>query len=413
MQKLTIEFEQLSSKLLLVYRPRDDDSWVHDKFNKGDQLVIKGTFHLSKEHLVSGGAPANGDSDLSYSEAESLKFLVADKRGDYYQFVEDILPVGCPVLIHTDALITWKWFTAERKTSIFRIIANLRPSRIVIGGEEQDAIPVGEFEKLIDQFPTSHELKRYVLARVSAVVREYSDSMVDADRLYRNYVSKKLQPRTKDIIGLFRTTEIQKYQYLVDRLKGMLAAEETYTESVWQDEILQIVLLLNPKYIKAVKSAPVRDSDRDVNRQIDILLIDASGNIDVIEIKQPFDKCIVTKNQYRDNHIPLRELSGSVMQIEKYIYYLNRWGVTGEVVLTKKYQSELPAHFSIKITNPSGIVIMGRDIDLSINQRRDFEVIKRKYKNIVDIITYDDLVRRLEAVLEQFTDAKPPTQLKR
>jgi hypothetical protein len=33
-----------------------------------------------------------------------------------------------------------------------------------------------------------------------------------------------------------------------------------------------------------------------------------------------------TLGQYRNNHIPLRELSGAVMQIEKYIYYLNRWG---------------------------------------------------------------------------------------
>lgn len=121
----------------------------------------------------------------------------------------------------------------------------------------------------------------------------------------------------------------------------------------------------------------------------------------MIEIKQPFDRCIVTEGQYRDNHIPLRELSGSVMQIEKYIYYLNRWGVVGEHALTKKYQDQLPVHFSIKITNPGGIIIMGRDKDLTQDQHRDFEVVKRKYKNILDIITYDDLIRRLEAILKR------------
>lgn len=404
MPKVAVEFEPQGSELLFVYSPRDDGSWVQDKFAKGDQLVIKGTFHLSKEHLISGGNPADDDTDEISFDAEPLKFVIARKWADYYLFNPDILLVGCPVLIHCDAPITWKWFSTEQRTSIFRIIANLRPSRIVIGGEEPDAIPIGEFEKLIDQFPTAYELKRYVQARVSAVVREYSDSKVDADRLYRNYVGKRLRKNTKDIIGLFRAAEVQKYQYLVDRLRGMLAAEETYTESAWQAEILQIVLLLNPKYIKAVKSAPVRDTDRGVTRLVDILLIDASGNVDLIEIKQPFGKCIVTENQYRDNHIPLRELSGSVMQIEKYIYYLNRWGAAGEQALTRKYQNELPAEFSIQITNPSGIVIMGRDLNLSPSQQRDFEVVKRKYKNIVDIITYDDLVRRLEAVLKQFTD---------
>lgn len=203
MPKTAVEFEPQGSKLLLVYRPRDDDSWVQDKFAKDNELVIKGTFHLTKEQLVSGGTAPGDDTDDTFFDAEPLKFLVARKRADYYRFNPDVLPVGCPVLIHCDVPITWKWFTAEQKVSIFRIIAELRPSRIVIGGNEQDAIPVGEFERLIDQFPTAHELKRYVLARVSSVVREYSDSQVDADRLYRNYVGRRLRKNTRDIIGLF------------------------------------------------------------------------------------------------------------------------------------------------------------------------------------------------------------------
>jgi Domain of unknown function (DUF4263) len=129
--------------------------------------------------------------------------------------------------------------------------------------------------------------------------------------------------------------------------------------------------------------------------------LDASGNIDIVEIKQPFDKCIVTNTQYRDNYIPLRELSGTVMQLEKYIFHLNKWGRIGEETLTEKYKSELPAHFSIKITNPGGIVIMGRDNNLTEAQKYDFEVVKRKYTNIIDIITYDDLLRRLDFVVRQ------------
>jgi hypothetical protein len=90
------------------------------------------------------------------------------------------------------------------------------------------------------------------------------------------------------------------------------------------------------------------------------------------------------------------------MQVEKYLYYLNRWGTDGEVTLTERYREVLPQGFSIKITNPSGIIIMGRDNNLTEAQRRDFEVVKRKYKNIADIITYDDLLRRLEFVIKQF-----------
>ena len=393
-----VEFQQENEDLILLYRPRDDDDWVHRRFARGETLTIKRTFHLSREHLVTQRKDDPWD--------EPLCFKVAKLEGEYFVFDPEILPVGYPVLIHRNVPMTWKWFTAEQRTSIFEVIAGIRPKRIVIGGSEPDAIPEVEYARLLEQFPTSHELMRYVLARLGAVIREYSDTGADAEKLYRSYITKRLKKRTQDIVGLFREEEERKYRYLLERLTNMLNAEETYTESAWQAEIVQIVLLLNPRYIRAIERAPVRDPDRGVTRQIDILLVDSSGNLDVIEVKQPFDKCIVTEGQYRDNHIPLRELSGSVMQIEKYLYYLNRWGSAGEEALTERYREVLPPGFAIRITNPSGIIIMGRDSNLNDRQRRDFEVIKRKYKSIVDIITYDDLLRRLGFILQQFATGR-------
>ncbi len=256
-----IEFEQQGFELLLRYSPRDDDSWVHDRFVRGDELVIKRTFHLRKEHLVTDHSPDTYDNDQFY-ESEPLRFRVASLEGEYFSFDPKVLPIGYPLLIHHQAPITWKWFTAEQRTSIFGVMAEIRPTRIVIGGDDPDAIPITEFERLIANFPTSHELRRYVLARLSAVVREYSDTQVDAERLFQNYVNKRLNKRTQDILGLFREEEERKYRYLFERLSNMLANEDSYPESAWQAEILQIVLLLNPKYIKAVAHAPVRDTVR-------------------------------------------------------------------------------------------------------------------------------------------------------
>ncbi len=44
---------------------------------------------------------------------------------------------------------------------------------------------------------------------------------------------------------------------------------------------------------------------------------------------------------------------------------------------------------------------MGRDNNLSNQQKEDFEVIKRKYSNVLDIITYDDLLQRLRSTIHQ------------
>lgn len=393
-----VEFQAVNDQLHLLYAPRDDSTWVLQRFERGEDLVIKRTFHLTKSHLVE--TEAQDDEEISFDDAP-LRFRVASKIGDYFVFDEDVLLVGCPVKLSCAANPTWKWFTAEQKTSILNIIAELQPSQIVLGGPEPDAIPLPEYEALIEQFPTSLELRRYVRARVAGVVREYSDAKVDAEAALRKYVGKRLKRKPKDLRAPFLDLEVMKYQHLLAQLRTMLGSEEAYTESAWQSEILKIVQLLNPKYIGAFEHVPIKDFESNTDRQLDILLVDASGNIDLIEIKQPFDKCIVTSGVYRDNHIPLRELSGSIMQIEKYIFHLNRWGQSGEMALTERFKDRLPSDFKIKITNPCGIVIMGRSNNLSEAQRRDFEVIRRKYKNVVDIITYDDLLSRLEVVISQ------------
>ena len=69
--------------------------------------------------------------------------------------------------------------------------------------------------------------------------------------------------------------------------------------------------------------------------------------------------------------------------------------------MTEKYKDKLPNNLKINITNPKGIIIMGREHNLSPNQIGDFEVIKRKYNNIIDIMTYDDLIKRLIFTIEQ------------
>jgi hypothetical protein len=61
--------------------------------------------------------------------------------------------------------------------------------------------------------------------------------------------------------------------------------------------------------------------------------------------------------------------------------------------------AELPGGLEIRITNPKGMIILGRERRpdgtpaLDAGQALDLEVIKRKYANVMDIMTYDDLLR--------------------
>ena len=93
------------------------------------------------------------------------------------------------------------------------------------------------------------------------------------------------------------------------------------------------------------------------------------------------------------------------MQTEKYLFHLSKWGLKGEQALTERYRDQLPPELSIRIANPKGLIIMGRDPALRIvngkprDYRLDLDVIKRQYANMVDVLTYDDLLRRLDNVI--------------
>jgi hypothetical protein len=111
----------------------------------------------------------------------------------------------------------------------------------------------------------------------------------------------------------------------------MLNNYEKYSEKEWEKKILEIILIIFPKYIKSYNSVPLIDyytnPIKPKKRQIDLVLLDSNKNIDIIEIKKPANNDLVSQKPYstRDNHTPMRNLSSAVMQLEKYIFHLNKW----------------------------------------------------------------------------------------
>ena len=91
------------------------------------------------------------------------------------------------------------------------------------------------------------------------------------------------------------------------------------------------------------------------------------------------------------------------MQAEKYLFHLSKGGRGAETLINEQYQNDLPDSFEVKITNPKAIIISGRDYEFSDAELFDFEVIKRKYANVVDILTYDDLLRRLKNLKDKYS----------
>jgi hypothetical protein len=74
------------------------------------------------------------------------------------------------------------------------------------------------------------------------------------------------------------------------------------------------------------------------------------GNIDIIEIKKPSPQ-IFYENKYRKNYYPVREITGTCMQLQNYLISLQK---TSNIDLNSekhKKQLKVPDNFEVKAIN--------------------------------------------------------------
>ena len=91
--------------------------------------------------------------------------------------------------------------------------------------------------------------------------------------------------------------EIEKYVFIKERFEEELK-KGNYDEGQWQTFVKHILLLIFPQYIEILESVQVPDKHskkKTTNREIDLVLVNANGCIDIMEIKQPFKKLYFIK----------------------------------------------------------------------------------------------------------------------
>lgn len=412
-----IEFESDENLLILKYRPEMTSArWVANQLEEHGELGISRVLTLARNDLIETQETPDEPDDFDWNlDGDVFAFTFGRLKEGYYRIPGRILHLERDVLLSATGLpITRKTFIAQRNVSIFRNLDKVIPGdvEIVIGGEREDSIPADIFAELLSKFPNSTELDRYARARVANIIGEQFDGMRDFRSLYEDYVSKRksvLQAETLPTPLLIQS-EIDKYVLIRDTIATWLKTGTGRSEKEWQAMILTFILLIFPKYVAVLQNVTINDyysrPGKTGHRFIDIALVDAAGNIDIIEIKRPFDDVLVGKTVYRGNYVPTKELSGTIMQAEKYLFHLSKWGVDGEKHLTQTYKSQLPGGLDIRITNPKALLILGRDCHsdgspaLNAAQSFDLELVKRKYSNMMDILTYDDLLRRLDRMIK-------------
>jgi hypothetical protein len=404
-----ISFADLEDQVVLVYGPDDwaPASWVNNSLSTHGVVTLSRVFTVRKEDLVDT-TTARGDA-----EGEEFEFVIGDVFDGYRRIRADVLGLKHDLLITKRIQLERKIFVAELSISIFRQMDELIDEQIVVGGERENSVPELEFRRLLWDFPTTTELKHYTRLRITRVLREYLETLSDAELRLTKYMERRSRSgprspvRVHERIPAASALELEKFTYVRDRLAEMLKDSESYTEAIWQETVADLFLLIFPQYVAVLHKVRVNDQysteSKAIHREIDLMLVAANGCVDIIEIKKPFQRSLVSRRQYRDNHVPIRELSGSIIQVEKYLFHLGKSGRRGERELTAKHAADIPAGLELRIVNPKGIILSGRDVDLTDKEKFDFEFARRSYANVIDIISYDDLLRRLDNVIAVLT----------
>lgn len=399
-----ITFIAEADRLLLKYQPsgNSDQDIVGNKLKTDGEARVRKVFTFARADQIQSAEPEDFDN-------REYTFLLGKAEGDYYRIDQRFLGIKHDLLLWKQMPLRHKVFIAHRDISIFRRIDALVKESIVVGGPADGAIPFDIFNELLANFPTSTETDHYARARVTNVLKDYLGTMSDAQAKLDSFLNKKKTIRNRSKIGFIKDYEPKKFEYVHDEIVAMLRELEVdskaYKEEDWQRQITEFLLLIFPKYVAVLEKVHIKDfypkrGKAQTERYIDLMLVDANGTVDIIEIKRPEPHQLLSRKPgSRGNYTPASALSEAAVQVEKYLFHLSKWGQAGERAIQEKHKDELPEGFEIRITNPKAMLILGRDKDFTSDQKFDFEIIKRKYANIVDIMTYDDLLLRLKNII--------------
>lgn len=190
----------------------------------------------------------------------------------------------------------------------------------------------------------------------------------------------------------------------IDSLKRLAAEFKTelnnqHPESWWQNYIQARILLMQQGYIRPVEKMNVAIGN---TKYPDFALVTHDNYLDILEIKKP-DTTILKEDKSRGNYYWDTEISRAIIQVENYLEHIANQAAEVRSFVKDNYALEL------KVVRPRGFILAGNSAEFSTQkQRDDFRLLSHGLKNVT-VITYDELLVRLEnhiRVLDKYSSKK-------
>jgi len=389
---MSISFEKRNDKLILVYVPAMGIDDIITRLDTEDGFPIKHTFFVTKDLLCE-------DVEEENDWEETLSFCVGTIGDSYVELDSEVLGTNHSFYFGNEIKLKPEMFTAYRNISILRKIDEVIERDFYIGGdwEARNGISKETFDNLISKFPKTAELDKYAHMRIASIIKDYFPECDKYEAIYEKFIASRNSSYASpsSLLSDYNVQiELEQFTVAYHELKNMLDRYEAIDEKKWQEKIHNILQLLYPKYIRCAREVKFYGGKKD--KQPDFLLVDANGFVDILEIKKADVRML---SQYRNNYVASREVSGAIQQIEKYIFCLNSSDKAKKDV-SDRLDGLLPDGLKVQVVNPQGILLVGRSNEFNEEQKKDFELIKRQYKHVADIMTYDDLLFRLSNIIE-------------
>lgn len=376
-------------------------------------LKTNGSYRLKKTFKITF------ESLLEHEDEECVCVKIGSLQDGFYKLDSEVFELENNFYFDKNFKFNKKHFIAWRNISVLKKIDDIidEDFRVISNPDDDKNLSLStstitelEYNNLINNFPKSTELDKYSNVRISQIVSEFFNVKKDYIGNYEEYIRKQ-KIKLKEISNISTENEMllsdvlseyeqDKYRLILNRLKYLISNEQTY-EKDWQKEIVDILTLIFPKYIDVFSEYEViRHSDK--KKRVDFILLDNNNNVDIIEIKKAHGINILNSTKSRGNYPPTRDLSSALMQVEKYLHYINTESKNVIKKLQKAIKEREDKDIEINIRSPKGIVILGRTNNFNQEQLQDYRLIKNAYKNIVDIYSYDELIVTLENIIKKF-----------
>ena len=401
-----IKIEIYNSKLIAIYSPENGVEWLQERIEKGKDYNLKNTYKLNKHNLIR--LPEDDDFKIF----ESIAFQIGIVKNNFIKLDKMTFNINKDIYFDKSINILPSFFTANKNISIVSKLSNVIDEELyIIKDEDYDidkqnnSLPISAYKTLIKTFPNDYELYKYSDMRIATQLENYFDNLDVIKKSYEDYLNKKIKSiQNTKFSQKANTLKLSLLISARDELKQMLENYSGYDECSWQYAIKDILCVLFPKYNYAVREVSIENIN-GFKKRPDFTMIDCNGYVDIMEIKKPDEKQIIRETPNRNNFVPQKRFTDIVVQTTKYINALNQNQDKAKENIFKKLKNDNPnttlTKNDIKINNPKGIILLSRSDKLSIEQKDDLELLRRQFKDVSEIMTYDDLLERFDNLIKK------------